>query len=780
LRAATFVVDRPPALLPRTPASAQAPVPSANEEKHKESIMGPPTYAAVALLLLCCYSSAFVQAFVLPSLPHSFSKAIFTPASVGLPLFQQQQQQQHRQQQQRLFSSFWLDPTRETPLEEWSITEDRPGFPSAVQTTKNNEEEQEEGLKEEEGKGRSIGGAAPLQEGVARAELAEASQAAEALVVEAESTNEESDENYGEITKYKNRGFNVFKTISGGGTEGRQRTRPGFFSKSKPSSSSSSSPSCCTPRTSSTRAMGTSVVTSASASLSSSASSSSSPSTTTSSFLTALRSAALPPSSTSSARGSSSTGTADDYLIAAGGRQPQESNMQVLINLMASDDFKRLLVWLSFLGLGWKLRSFYGIILGTFVLSYIGSSAVRWSEKRGNEVIRRLKLPPLPRRFWAFAYIVLVLSSFVSLTVVTVPRVVGETNYLALLVESENPYVFVADGIRGFLGPDVSGKLEAFLLSVTGEEGRAFASGVLSASSSSSAAGAAGGSGSLSAAAAATMARKGLGQQVGDLSSGAWTAARKGRFAKLMEYSLKGYIKQAYYVIQKLLTSSTKLVYKGLLSLLFSFMIIWDLPRLAKGTQKLGKSRFGYAYNVLAPQLAAFGRLVGQSFEVQSVIALVNTMLTTLGLIVLKIPGYGFMSLVVLITSFIPVFGVFLSTFPMALVAVSEYGVGKMIDVILMVIGIHVVEAYCLSPLIYSATVKLHPVLIVSALYMMEHLAGLQGVFLAVPVTMFVIRQVIGIPAGKGGGHGHGGHGGGEEEEEEAREEEMAVGLAQG
>lgn len=37
---------------------------------------------------------------------------------------------------------------------------------------------------------------------------------------------------------------------------------------------------------------------------------------------------------------------------------------------------------------------------------------------------------------------------------------------------------------------------------------------------------------------------------------------------------------------------------------------------------------------------------------------------------------------------------------------------------------------------------KLHPVLIVAALYMMEHLAGLQGVFLAVPITMFVIKQV--------------------------------------
>ena len=52
-------------------------------------------------------------------------------------------------------------------------------------------------------------------------------------------------------------------------------------------------------------------------------------------------------------------------------------------------------------------------------------------------------------------------------------------------------------------------------------------------------------------------------------------------------------------------------------------------------------------------------------------------------------------------------------------------------------------QAYCLSPLIYSATVKLHPVLILTALYMTEHLAGLQGVFLAVPITMFVIKQLI-------------------------------------
>ena len=36
----------------------------------------------------------------------------------------------------------------------------------------------------------------------------------------------------------------------------------------------------------------------------------------------------------------------------------------------------------------------------------------------------------------------------------------------------------------------------------------------------------------------------------------------------------------------------------GLLSLLFSFMIIWDLPRLGVGVKKLARSRFGFAYQV--------------------------------------------------------------------------------------------------------------------------------------------------------------------------------------
>ena len=58
----------------------------------------------------------------------------------------------------------------------------------------------------------------------------------------------------------------------------------------------------------------------------------------------------------------------------------------------------------------------------------------------------------------------------------------------------------------------------------------------------------------------------------------------------------------------------------------------------------------------------------------QSRIALVNTGLTCLGMYLLAIPGIGLQSLFVFICSFIPIAGCFISTIPIAFVALTEYG----------------------------------------------------------------------------------------------------------
>ena len=51
-----------------------------------------------------------------------------------------------------------------------------------------------------------------------------------------------------------------------------------------------------------------------------------------------------------------------------------------------------------------------------------------------------------------------------------------------------------------------------------------------------------------------------------------------------------------------------------------------------------------------------------------------NTALTALGMWLLAIPGIGLLGLFVFICSFIPIAGVFISTAPIAFVALTEYG----------------------------------------------------------------------------------------------------------
>src|SRR5690606_25418738 len=113
-------------------------------------------------------------------------------------------------------------------------------------------------------------------------------------------------------------------------------------------------------------------------------------------------------------------------------------------------------------------------------------------------------------------------------------------------------------------------------------------------------------------------------------------------------------------------------------------------------------SRIGDFYDVAAQPIARFGVLGGRAIEAQATIAIVNTALTLVGLLLLGIPLIAMLSVIVFVCSFVPVLGVFISTTPIVLVALNAGGPSLSLAAILMVIAIHAVEAYLLNPMIYG------------------------------------------------------------------------------
>eukprot|EP00882_Tetradesmus_deserticola_P022217 GHRQ01024111.1.p1 GENE.GHRQ01024111.1~~GHRQ01024111.1.p1 ORF type:complete len:283 (+),score=106.69 GHRQ01024111.1:47-850(+) len=181
-------------------------------------------------------------------------------------------------------------------------------------------------------------------------------------------------------------------------------------------------------------------------------------------------------------------------------------------------------------------------------------------------------------------------------------------------------------------------------------------------------------------------------------------------------------------------------------AMIFGFFMLWDLPTISAGVSSLAKSRLAPVHAELAPVLSVFGKLFGRALEAQARIALVNTALTAIGMWALAIPGIGLMSMFVFICSFIPIAGVIISTTPIGFVALTEYGFIKLALVIIMVTGVHFVEAYMLNPAIYSAHLKLHPLMVLVTLVIAEHSLGVWGLLLAVPLTVFALDYLIRYP----------------------------------
>jgi predicted PurR-regulated permease PerM len=209
---------------------------------------------------------------------------------------------------------------------------------------------------------------------------------------------------------------------------------------------------------------------------------------------------------------------------------------------------------------------------------------------------------------------------------------------------------------------------------------------------------------------------------------------------------VKEYTEAAVQITSSLLAATTKIAAQIIISLVLSFMVLWDLPRIRVGIKSLESSRLRQVYSELAPPLGVFGQLFGKALQAQARIAFVNTVLTALGMWILKLPGVGLLSLFVFVCGFIPIAGVFISTGPIAFIALTEYGFLKLALVILMVTAVHFVEAYMLNPVIYSSHLKLHPLLVLSVLVVAEHSLGFWGLLLAVPSTVFALDYCIRYP----------------------------------
>ena len=179
------------------------------------------------------------------------------------------------------------------------------------------------------------------------------------------------------------------------------------------------------------------------------------------------------------------------------------------------------------------------------------------------------------------------------------------------------------------------------------------------------------------------------------------------------------------------------------LGLLFSFLIMLDLPRLTRGIRELRFTRAALVYEETVDSVIQFATVVGRNFRAQILISTLNTCLTAIGLQILGIGGIVLLSTMVFFCGLIPVLGVFISSIPIVLMAVNSGGVTLGLWAVVMITLIHLIEAYLLNPRIVSRVMHINPVMTLLILFIAHSLIGMWGMLLGVPTAVYIYRHLI-------------------------------------
>ena len=356
------------------------------------------------------------------------------------------------------------------------------------------------------------------------------------------------------------------------------------------------------------------------------------------------------------------------------------------------------MIWLAFLVTLILLRHLFPVIFLTFVLTYIANTLVKLMTRRWNR-----------RRLNVVVVFVLFLAMLIGAGVLVVPKMFSEVRQLAV-------FSIARDAAAK---PQTPAKpLTANTQPRDGEtaidrEARRYVDSILI-------------------------------RMMGPATfqSFARSEAYEGLMQRV-EAGISAFLPRVIGAVREFVNSSLAIFVQFLLSIVLSFLILWDLPSLERGVESLASGRTADVYAEIAPSISAFGMMLGRAFEAQTLIAVVNAILTSIGFLILGIPSIALLATIVFFCSYVPVVGVMLSTLPAALFAFKTGGITLVLWLVVMVLVVHAVEAYMLNPIIYGRHMKMHPVAILVILMVGEHLFGIWGLLLGVPMAAFVWTYVI-------------------------------------
>ena len=118
-----------------------------------------------------------------------------------------------------------------------------------------------------------------------------------------------------------------------------------------------------------------------------------------------------------------------------------------------------------------------------------------------------------------------------------------------------------------------------------------------------------------------------------------------------------------------------------------------------------------------------------------ALVALIDTTVITLGMLVIGTPHVGTLALLTFVSLFIPILGAWVSGVVIGLVTLGSDGAGAALAIGVVILVAQQLDSMFVTPLVYQQTVNLHPIVTLTSVIVGSQLLGIVGAFLAVPMV---------------------------------------------
>lgn len=185
---------------------------------------------------------------------------------------------------------------------------------------------------------------------------------------------------------------------------------------------------------------------------------------------------------------------------------------------------------------------------------------------------------------------------------------------------------------------------------------------------------------------------------------------------------------------QRLLSKVSSLLFATLITFMVAAFVSIDVPRILRFFRSMFPED---RQQSLGELLQDINRGLSGVIRGQLLICLVNGVLTGIGLFIFQVKFALVLAVFAGVMSLIPVFGTIISSVPCVLIALT-HGPSTALGVAAWIAGIHFLEGNFLNPKIIGGSASIHPAIVVFALVAGEHVYGILGALLAVPIASLI------------------------------------------